>query len=90
MASAWFVLCVGVVFAAAGTVLATNYHDLVAKHIKVAQQWSPFRREPLDPAPFIVLERVLGAVFAVLGTALLVLAIADLIVGPGRFIQQGP
>ena len=87
MAGSWWAFGVGVVFSVVGTVLATNYRDLVVKHIKVSQQWSPFRREPLDPAPFIILERVLGAVFAVFGTALLVLAIADLIVGPGRFIH---
>jgi hypothetical protein len=91
MAAPWILLGFAILSTVVGTALATNYRDLATKHIWAAQRWSPrLRRQPADPTPFVLLGRVLGAFFAVVGAALLVLTVADLIVGPGRFIQYGP
>ncbi|WP_433618339.1 hypothetical protein ACQP2P_20850 [Dactylosporangium sp. CA-139114] len=91
MAAPWIALGFAILLTVVGIVLATNYRDLATRHIRAAQRWSPqFRRQPADPTPFVLLDRVLGAFFAIAGAAWVVLTVADLIVGPGRFIQYGP
>lgn len=48
------------------------------------------RRKPADPIAFDLLHRMLGALFAVVGTATFLLTTIDLIVGPGRLIACDP
>jgi hypothetical protein len=74
-----------------GIAFLTNYRQLATRHIQAAQRWSPrFRRRPARRTRLVLLDRVLGAVLAVVGAALIVLTTVDLIVGPGRFVQYGP
>lgn len=91
VATPWILLACTAFMAVVGAALATNYRDVATKHIRAAQQWSPrLRRKPTDPAPFVLLDRMLGGLFAVIGVAMFLLIAIDLIVGPGRFIDYGP
>ena len=75
---------------ALGGVLATNYRQLATKHVRAAQRRSPrLRRSPSNPAPLILLDRIIGAIFALVGAAMFLLTLIDLIVGPGRLIHYG-
>jgi hypothetical protein len=86
----WILLAFAALMTVVGAALATNYRDVATKHIRAAQQWSPrFRRKPADPATFVLLDRMLGALFATIGAATFLLTAIDLIVGPGRFIEYG-
>ncbi|MGI5183825.1 hypothetical protein ACQEVZ_46980 [Dactylosporangium sp. CA-152071] len=91
MAAPWILLAFTAIVTLVGAALATNYRDVATKHVRAAQGWSPrLRRKPADPAPFILLDRILGSLFAVVGAATFLLTAIDLIVGPGRFIDYGP
>ena len=80
----------GILLMVVGGLLATNYRELATKHIRAAQRWSPrLRRNSGDPAPLVLIDRIIGAIFALLGAAMFLLALIDLIVGPGRLIQYG-
>ena len=80
----------GILLMVVGGLLATNYRELATKHIRAAQRWSPrLRRNSRDPAPLVLIDRIIGAIFALLGAAMFLLALIDLIVGPGRLIQYG-
>ena len=80
----------GILLTVVGGLLATNYRGLATKHIRAAQRRSTRRRRnPMDPAPLVLIDRIIGAVFAFLGAAMFLLALIDLIVGTGRLIQYG-
>ena len=68
--SPWILLACTAFMTVVGAALATNYRDVATKHIRAAQQWSPrLRRKPTDPAPFVLLDRMLGGLLAVVGAA---------------------
>jgi len=91
VAAPWILLAFTALMTVVGAALATNYRDVATKHIRAAQRWSPrLRRKPADPAAFVLLDRMLGALFAVVGAATFLLTAIDLIIGPGRFIEYGP
>jgi hypothetical protein len=91
VAASWILLAFAGLMTVVGAALATNYRDVATKHVQAAQRWSPrLRRRPRDPASFVLLDRMLGALFAVAGAATFLLTLIDLIVGPGRFIDYGP
>ncbi|MEV6843494.1 hypothetical protein [Actinoplanes sp. NPDC051411] len=90
MAAPWIALGFSIFMTVAGTALATNYRELAAKHVRAAQRWSPrFRRGPADQTPLVILDRIIGGIFAVVGGVMSCLVLLDLIVGPGRLIYYG-
>jgi hypothetical protein len=49
-----------------GAALATNHRDSVTRHVRAAQRKSPrLRRGATEAARFVLLDRMLGVLFAV-------------------------
>jgi hypothetical protein len=87
----WILLAFTGLMAVAGAALATDYRGIATKHVRAARQWSPrLRRKPVDLAAFVVFDRMLGALFTIVGVAVFLVTAIDLIVGPGRFVDYGP
>jgi hypothetical protein len=91
VAAASITVGLAIILTATGTVLVTNYRQLATTHFQAAQRWRPrFRRQRVDSIRLVLLDRVVGAALAVVGAALVLLTIVDLIVGPGRLVQYSP
>lgn len=90
VAAPWVSLGFAIVLVAVGGVLVTNCRHLATKHVRAAQRLSPrLRRRPADLAPTVLLDRIIGGVFALIGVAMLLMTVIDLIVGPGRLVHYG-
>ncbi|MER7283821.1 hypothetical protein ABT369_56350 [Dactylosporangium sp. NPDC000244] len=66
--------------------LATNYRDLARKHIRAAMRWSPRlgARNRMTEQDALLLDRGIGAIFAIVGALLVMRAVSDILTAAGQ------